>query len=202
MPFLRAAAARLAIAVVVGSAVASCAADRIVTIPAVDRSDRALANTAAATADYRLAAGDQVRVSIFDVTTQTSEHTLDGNGTVAVAPLEPLPVKQMTAKEAGTAISRALTEAGFFQSPRVTVDVLAYGKFYVLGEVEDAGEFAYRPGMSLFAALACAGGHTYRANRTRVFIRRATETIETEYELTSDLAIWPGDVIRVPEVHL
>jgi polysaccharide export outer membrane protein len=56
--------------------------------------------------------------------------------------------------------------------------------------------------MSLFAALASAGGHTYRANRARVFIRRATDTIETEYELTSDLVIWSGDVIRVPEVHL
>jgi polysaccharide export outer membrane protein len=108
----------------------------------------------------------------------------------------------MTAKEAGATISRALTAAGFYQKADVTVDVLAYGKFYVLGEVEDPGEFTYRPGMSLFAAIASAGGHTYRANRTRVFIRRTTETIETEYELTSDLAIGPGDVIRVPEVYL
>jgi protein involved in polysaccharide export with SLBB domain len=202
MRLLRVAAARFAAAVVICSFLAACAGDRIVTAPSKDHGDRALAHAIAATAEYRLAPGDQLRVTIFDVTTQTSEHTLDANGAVAVAPIQPLPVKQMTAKEAGTAISRALTEAGFYQKADVTVDVLAYGKFYVLGEVEDPGEFAYRPGMSLFAALASAGGHTYRANRTRVFIRRATDTIETEYELTSDLAIWSGDVIRVPEVRL
>jgi protein involved in polysaccharide export with SLBB domain len=56
--------------------------------------------------------------------------------------------------------------------------------------------------MSLFAAVATAGGYTYRANRERVFIRRAREAIETEYELESDIAILPGDVIRIPDLHL
>jgi polysaccharide export outer membrane protein len=202
MRLLRLAAARFAATIVIASALAACAGDRIVTAPSKDPGDRALANAIAATADYRLAPGDQLRVTIYDVTSETSEHTLDANGAIAVAPLQPLAVKQMTAKEAGAAISRALTEAGFYQKAGVTVDVLAYGKFYVLGEVENPGEFSYRPGMSLFAALASAGGQTYRANRTRVFIRRASDTIETEYELTSDLAIWSGDIIRVPEVHL
>ena len=202
MRFLRAAAVRFAATLVVASVLAACAGDRIITSPSKDHGDRALTNAMAATADYRLAPGDQLRVTIYDVTTQTSEHTLDANGAIAVAPLQPLPVNQMTAKEAGITISHALTEAGFYRKADVTIDVLAYGKFYVLGEVENPGEFTYRPGMSLFAALASAGGHTYRANRTRVFIRRATDTIETEYELTSDLAIWSGDVIRVPEVHL
>jgi polysaccharide export outer membrane protein len=56
--------------------------------------------------------------------------------------------------------------------------------------------------MSLFAAVASAGGYTYRANRERVYIRRANEAIETEYDLDSDIAIMPGDVIRIPELHL
>jgi protein involved in polysaccharide export with SLBB domain len=73
---------------------------------------------------------------------------------------------------------------------------------YVLGEVNRPGEFVYRPGMSLFSAVALAGGYTFRANQNRAFIRASDERIETDYRIKSDITVMPGDVIRVPEVSL
>jgi polysaccharide export outer membrane protein len=63
------------------------------------------------------------------------------------------------------------------------------------------GEFVYKPGMSLLAAVAAAGGYTYRADKSRVFIRRSGDALETVYDLNADLIVLPGDVVRVPEIH-
>ena len=186
---------------VMAGLLAACASDEIVTAPPKDPADRSLAS-AASPAAYRLTRGDQLRVSIFELEAKTTEHTIDETGTIAVPPLAPVAVAALTTTEAAGALTKAFTEAGLYRDARITVEVVTYGKFYVLGEVEHPGEFTYRPGMSLFAAVANAGGHTYRASKRRVFIRRASETVETEYELTTDLAILPGDVIRIPEIHL
>lgn len=180
---------------------AACASDEIVTAPPKDPGERSLAAATTPVA-HILARGDQLRVSVFELEAKTTEHTIDETGSIAVPPLAPVVVAKMTTSEAAGALTKAFTEAGLYKNARITVDVIAYGKFYVLGEVENPGEFSYRPGMSLFAAVANAGGHTYRASKRRVFIRRASEAVETEYEITADLAILPGDVIRIPEIHL
>jgi polysaccharide export outer membrane protein len=60
---------------------------------------------------------------------------------------------------------------------------------------------SYKPGMSLLAAGAAAGGYTYRADKSRVFIRRSGDALETVYDLNADLALMPGDVVRVPEIY-
>lgn len=182
--------------------VAACSSDQLVSVAPKDPNERALGVTQVAAAGYRLTVGDKVRVTVFDLAPEVSEYTVDETGTIAVAALQPVAVKELTTKDAAEAISKAFAQAGLYRSARVSVDVVSFGPFYVLGEIAKPGEFAYKPGMSLFAAVALAGGHTYRANKGRVYIRRASDTLETEYELTSDIAILPGDVVRVPELQL
>ena len=182
--------------------VTACSSDRLVSVPPKDPTERALGGERLATSAYRLTVGDKVRVTVFDLAAETSEYTLDETGAIAVPALQPLVIKDMTTKEAADTLSKAFAQAGLYRKARVSVDVAAFGPFYVLGEIAKPGEFPYKPGMSLFAAVALAGGHTYRANRGHVFIRRATDTVETEYELTSDIAIMPGDVVRIPELQL
>lgn len=179
---------------------AACAADGIATTQPKDPAERAIAT--ALPAVYQLASGDQVKISVFELEAKTSDHTIDETGAVALPPLAPVTIAKLTTAEAAAKLTQAFAEAGLYKNARVAVEIVAYRKFYVLGEVAQPGEFAYRPGMSLFAAVANAGGHTYRASKGRVFIRRAGEPLETEYEITSDLAILPGDVIRVPELSL
>jgi polysaccharide export outer membrane protein len=182
--------------------VGACSSNNFGAVPPKDPAERALGSVQLSTSGYLLNMGDRVRVTVFDVVTEAHEYTIDETGTVAVPALEPLVIKQMTTKDAAAAISSALAKAGLYRNARVSVDIVSFGPFYVLGEIAKPGEFAYRPGMSLFAAVALAGGHTYRANRNRVFIRRAGATVETEYELTSDISILPGDVVRIPEIQL
>jgi protein involved in polysaccharide export with SLBB domain len=180
----------------------ACADDSFMSVPPKDPGERALGGPAISATGYRMTVGDHVRVTVFGSTTIVSEYTIDDTGSIAVPPMGAITLKELTTTEASVLIAKKYTEGGLYRDPRITVDVLAYGPFYMLGEVTKPGEFQYRPGMSLFAAVATAGGYTYRANRERVFIRRAREPIETEYELDSDIAILPGDVIRIPDLHL
>ena len=190
----------LLIAVSVG--LSACMSDDFTSVPSTDPGERALGGPTTATAAYRMTVGDKVRVTVFGSTPVTGEYTIDETGAITVPPMPALTIKETTPSEAAALIAKSYTQAGLYRDARVTVDIISFGPFYMLGEVSKPGEFQYRPGMSLFAAVASAGGYTYRANRERVYIRKAHEAIETEYELTSDIAILPGDVIRVPDLHL
>lgn len=194
--------ALIAIAAALSVSLCGCAAERFTTALPRDPTERALGDTQFSPAAYRLTVGDRIRVTVFDLAAEANQYTIDETGAIAVAAIEPVVIKQLTTKEAADAVSSAFATAGLYRKARVSVEVVSFGPFYVMGEVAKPGEFVYRPRMSLFAAVALAGGHTYRANRSRVFIRRATDTVETEYELTSDLAIFPGDVVRIPELRL
>ena len=192
----------LLLLVLTSAMLSACVDDSFMSVAPKDPGERALGGPAVSASAYRMSVGDKVRVTVFATTPLISEYTIDDTGSIAIAPMGPIAVKDNTPTEAAAAISKSYVQAGLYRDPRITVEVLTYGPFYMLGEVSKPGEFQYRPGMSLFAAVASAGGYTYRANRERVFIRRANEAIETEYELDSDIAILPGDVIRVPELHL
>jgi polysaccharide biosynthesis/export protein len=180
----------------------SACADQMISVQPSDPGERALSKEQLSAAAYRLTTGDRVRVTVFDLTAETSEHTVDDTGTIPVPAIEPVKIGGENTRDAAVAIANAYGKAGLYRNARVSVDILTYGPFYMLGEVAKPGEFAYRPGMSLFAAVAMAGGHTYRANKERVYIRRATDVVETEYDLEADIALLPGDVVRIPELHL
>lgn len=202
MQFVRSTAVIIFALLVASLGLTACVDDAFMSVRPKDPGERALGGPSLQATGYRMTVGDHVRLTVFGTTTVLNEYTIDDTGAIAVAPMGPIVVKELTTTEAAALITKKYVDGGLYRDPRVTVDVISFGPFYMLGEVTKPGEFQYRPGMSLFAAVATAGGYTYRANRERVFIRKAREAIETEYELSSDIAIMPGDVIRVPDLHL
>ena len=66
-------------------------------------------------------------------------------------------------------------------------------------EVSKSGEYPFKNGMNVISAVAVAGGYTYRANTGTVYVRRANETVERAYEVSSAIMVHPGDIVRVPE---
>ena len=181
--------------------VAGCAGDRLQTMLPRAADERLITGAGPGALEYRLMVGDKVRVTQYDVATETNEYTLDPAGAIIVPPLAPVAVAGMTPDAAARLLEKRYVEGGLLRSPRITLEVTAYGPIFVLGEVARPGEFSYKPGMSLLAAVAAAGGYSYRADKTRVFIRRSGDKLETVYELNADLVVMPGDVVRVPEIH-
>ena len=51
----------------------------------------------------------------------------------------------------------------------------------------------------MLSAVAVAGGFTYRASKSTVLVKRAGEKGLTEYKLSPDIPVYPGDLVSVPE---
>lgn len=151
-----------------------------------------------AASEYRLGSGDEVRVTVFGQEDLSGEFTVDGTGNVALPLVGNVLAGGKTLREFERNIIGAL-KPDYLKNPRVSVDVLNYRPFYIIGEVKKPGSYPYVSGMSVVNAVALAGGYTYRARENRLLIIRATDQDRTKQPANHDTAVLPGDVIEVPE---
>ena len=103
-----------------------------------------------------------------------------------------------TAAELEVAIVDAL-RPDYLVNPRVTVQVLTYRPFYIIGEINSAGAYPYVDGMTYLNAIAISGGYTFRAKQDIVYVIRAGDPEEEEIRLPVSDRVQPGDIIRVDE---
>lgn len=147
---------------------------------------------------YTLGPGDQLRIIVFGEAELTGDFTILPNGNLAFPLIGEVEARGRTAQQLSAALEQRLRE-GYVREPRVTVSIAQYRPFYILGEVENPGTYPYSADLSVMSAVATAGGFTYRANRRRVFIRRAGETEERAFDLNGETRVMPGDTIRIGE---
>ncbi|QVM84569.1 MULTISPECIES: polysaccharide biosynthesis/export family protein [Novosphingobium] len=152
---------------------------------------------------YRLGPGDKLRITVFNVEAITGEYTISSGGQVAVPLLGAVRAEGATTQQLADAIRTGL-DGTYVKDPRITVEVLSYRPFYILGEVNQPGEFAYKPNLTLEQAVATAGGYTYRAARKKAYLRRAGEDEQVVRFGRESRVIYvhPGDTIRIGERYL
>ncbi|CAM3256986.1 polysaccharide biosynthesis/export family protein [Sphingomonas sp. UMB7805-LC452B] len=169
--------------------------------PKADAPATTVTNTATAAAplvDYKLGVADKVRIIVFNEDTLSGEFTVSDSGTLSLPLIGDVKAIGRTPREVIQDIEAKLAD-GYLRQPRVSMDVLTYRPFYILGEVSKPGEYPYSNGLSALNAVARAEGFTYRANKKKIFIKRFGETMEREYKLDSGVTIYPGDTVRVGE---
>ena len=145
---------------------------------------------------YRLGSGDKLRVGVFGEPDLSGEFDVTGNGNVSLPLIGQVKATGLTISEFEAAIRDKLTD-GYLTNPKVTVEVLNYRPFYIMGEVDKPGEYPYTDGMTVLNAVAVAGGFTYRANDGQVYITRGGG--EKAYQVGQSVRVLPGDIVRVPE---
>jgi protein involved in polysaccharide export with SLBB domain len=158
----------------------------------------AAAARADAGADYVLGPGDKVRVIVFGEEGLSGEFVVGGAGKVSFPLIGDVSASGLPVQAFQAALENGLKQ-GYLKAPRVSVEVLTYRPYYILGEVNKPGEYPYSNGLNVLNSIATAGGFTYRAQTKRVFIRRANESAERPYTLKSDVHVSPGDTIRIAE---
>lgn len=161
---------------------------------AQDRDESTVRDVAA----YKLGAGDKIRVITFGEESLTGEFQVGGSGKVSLPLIGEVQAAGLTIPEFQRGVETALKD-GYLREPRVSVEVLNYRPFYILGEVNKPGEYPYTNGLTVMNAVATAEGFTYRANTKRVFIKRADSEREQEFPLNSMTPVAPGDTIRIAE---
>jgi len=178
--------------------IAACVASLLAAAPSAAQPEPAGAPVAATVADYRLGAGDKIRVITFGEEALTGEFYVSGSGKVSLPLVGDVQAAGKSVPEFQRMVENSLKD-GFLKDPKVSVEVLNYRPFYILGEVQKPGEYPYTNALTVQNAVATANGFTYRANQKKVFIKRADSTEEKEYPLTSSTPVSPGDTIRIGE---
>ena len=147
---------------------------------------------------YALAGGDKLRVVVFGDATLGGDFTIGGSGFISLPLIGEVDVRGLTSTQLQSRIAAKLAD-GYLKDPRVAVEVISTRPFYILGEVNHPGEYPYADGLTVFAAIAEAGGYTYRAKTREVLIKHAGDPPEASYPVTPATKVAPGDVIRIKE---
>lgn len=148
--------------------------------------------------DYRLGVADKIRIIVFNEETLSGEFSVSDSGTLSLPLIGDVQARGRSPREVVKDITAKLAD-GYLREPRVSLDVLTYRPFYIMGEVTKPGEYPYTNGLTVMNSVARAEGFTYRANKGKVYIKRAGETEERRYPLAADLRVYPGDTVRIGE---
>src|SRR5882672_2551596 len=152
----------------------------------------------AASDQYKLGPGDKVRVTVFGNDQLSGEFQLDANGVVALPLIGEVDAHGRTTSELAAAVADKLSK-DYLKNPQVSVEVIDYRPFYILGEVKNPGSYPFVNGMRVMNAVALAGGFTYRAREGRMKISRDVHGQMQELDADQTTVVLPGDVIEVPE---
>lgn len=151
------------------------------------------------TTRYVLAPGDKLRITVYSEAALTGEYAINSAGNVAFPLIGDVLARNSTVEDLAAAITARLSN-GYVKDPRVSVEILNYRPYYILGEVNKPGEYPYAVNLTIEQAAAAASGYSYRANKRYAFVRRANEAQEYSVDLRGrPVYVLPGDTIRIGE---
>lgn len=148
--------------------------------------------------DYRLGAGDKVRVTVYNETDLSGEFQIDGTGYVRLPLIGQVRAAGQTAHQLEGAVALSLAD-GYLRNPRVSIEVTTYRPFYIIGQVNRPGQYPYTSNMSAIDAVGVAGGFTEHAVESTIHIRHEGDNKELDVPADESVKIRPGDVVRVDQ---
>jgi len=175
---------RRAIVMILCMALVACATTPTQTLPSINQ------------VEHTLGPGDRINLIVFREEALSGEFQVNEAGVISLPLVGDIPARGRTLPQFRQDLT-ALLGAEFVRDPQVTVNVINYRPVFVLGEVQRPGRFDYSENMTVFALVALAGGFTFRADQSRVFIRHEDNSEEILYRLTSGGAVMPGDTVRI-----
>ena len=146
---------------------------------------------------YTLGSGDRLRIIVFGEEQLSGDFQVDGSGRISYPLIGGVRARGLNLRELEGKLDEKLRD-GYLINPRISIEVLNYRPFYILGEVNMPGQYEYVSGINLYNAVAMAGGYTHRARQNRAEITRMNQDEVIEGANHSAL-ILPGDVIYIHE---
>jgi protein involved in polysaccharide export with SLBB domain len=156
------------------------------------------ANAEDAVVGYKVGAGDRIRVTVFRHEDLSGEFQVDGGGYFAMPLVGEILGGGLNSRQLEETIETRLKDDGYLINPQVSIEVLNYRPFYIIGEVNKPGSYQYVNGMTVINAVALAGGFTYRADQDDIIINRGGSG-GPEVQAVLNTEVLPGDIINVTE---
>jgi polysaccharide export outer membrane protein len=165
------------------------------------------ARPAATASDYRLGAGDKLRIEVYKEPQLSQSLQVRPDGKITMPLIGDLPAVELTPIELRDRIADALRE--YVTNPVVTVIVVEAlaSNIYVMGEVAKPGPIPLQGPMTALQAIAVAGGFKDFANTKDIRIlrrhRTGVETIKFNYREAirgngTPIYLRAGDTVIVP----
>jgi polysaccharide export outer membrane protein len=177
-------------------------------VPALPEANGApAARGADVSTDYRLVAGDKLRIEVYKDTQLSQSLQVRPDGKITLPLVGDVPAAGRTSTELRDAIAGSLKE--YIANPVVTVIVVETVPpvIYVMGEVNSPGPQPLAGQISVLQALSAAGGFKDFAKTKDIRIQRRTgsglTTLRFNYKdaingRSKPIYLQPGDTIIVP----
>ncbi len=164
--------------------------------------------------EYRLGQGDKLEVKFFKNPEYNETVSVRPDGKISLAYIGELDVLGMTPSDLEREITQAYST--YLIDPEITVILREFGgQFcYVMGEVEDPGQYPVTKGMTVLRAVATAGGAKRSGKMSSVILIRGdgNRSIEVtrmnlsmgnlEENLLDDLRLKPYDLVFIPRTFI
>jgi polysaccharide biosynthesis/export protein ExoF len=119
----------------------------------------ALMMAQAAVAEYRLGPADSLKIRLQEWPDVTGEYTVSPEGNLALPLFGELKARGLTVSELAAQLTDRLRGRGSMtERSVVAVEIVRFRPVFVLGDVQRAGDHAWRPGLTVMQAVALAGG--------------------------------------------
>ena len=147
---------------------------------------------------YRLGAGDKLRVVVYGQEGLTNSYAIDAAGAITMPLIGAVPARGLTPAGLAAQITGRLRN-GYIREPSVAVEIEAYRPFFILGEVAAPGQYPYVPNMSVESAVAIAGGFSPRARRDAVTLTHTDPHGSIRAVVPLGTPLSPGDTVLIGE---
>lgn len=171
----------------------------------------AIASSAAAE-EYKLGAGDTVRIAVYNNPDLATEARIGDDGAIPFPLIGRVEIGGLTKAAAEQRLSKQLTERGFLREAAINLTVLEYRsqQVSVLGAVNRPGKYPISAATTVLDILAEAGGIAPNGSSAIQLVQRdpAGNAVQRDIDLSRlvasandkvDLAVRNGDVIFVAQ---
>jgi len=159
--------------------------------------------------EYRLQVGDMLRFTVWDETGLLVETNVLPDGSISFPLVGRIVVEGMTLAQVENICNERLKT--YYVNPIATVIVLTshIPEVKILGRVTSPGKYKLKPGDTLIDVIAYAGGFASRCDIKHILIinRNSAKMVNIKSYIKgegalpdTDLTIYDGDLIMVPEV--
>ena len=191
-------------------------------LPAADDAPSAFAPVSQSPGDYQIGPNDELKINVIGVEELQTEARVSASGSIVIPHVGRLYVSGLTPTELEERVAHELTSRSLVRDPQVAITVAEYNSqpIYVLGAVEQPGQYMLTRSMSVVDAITMAGGLMQEHTGQYILVRRGTGKMrdandEAEYEgepvfrinikrlleegdVSQDIALQGGDVVQVP----
>ena len=158
---------------------------------------------------YRIGPGDVVEISVWGDQTLSRQVIVPPDGVVSFPLIGDIDATNLTVTDLRKIVTEKLSE--YVPDVTVTVMILQFNSLraYVIGKVNEPGEFPITMETSVIQILSMAGGLSPFASRNKIFILRQKngETVRIPFDywqmlkgenLEQNILLQRGDVVVVP----